>query len=118
MHVQRWRDQKQQWLLDRQLSTRKISKALEFPSFLVPSHPRPVVESLLRQMDVLVSLELNHRQPSFARDREHINHGSIGGRKRRTCEYKQEESSRSSITPMFFTTSDSSQRSECNRHNG
>ena len=63
MHVQRWRDQKQQWLLDRQLLARKISKALKLAARMMPRHPRPVVQALQWQVNVFVSFKLDHGQP-------------------------------------------------------
>src|ERR1700690_3383728 len=44
---------------------------------MVPGYPRPVVQALQRQVDVFVSLQLDHRQPAFARGREYIDHGAV-----------------------------------------
>ena len=62
MHMQRGRHQKQQRPFGRQLPLGKISEALELSARMVPGHPRPVVQTLQRQVDIFVGLQFDHRQ--------------------------------------------------------
>src|SRR5439155_23275345 len=50
---------------------------------MLPGYSRPVINPLQRQVNVLVRLQLEHGEPACSRQREHINHGAIGSRKRR-----------------------------------
>ena len=63
--------------------SRKISESLKLASCLMPSHSRPVIQSLQGQVDVFIRLEFHHCQSPFASDGQHINHGAIRSRKRR-----------------------------------
>ena len=47
----------------------------------MPLHARPVIQALQRQMNVFVGLQLDDREPSFARQRQHIDHRPVRSRK-------------------------------------
>ncbi len=81
MHMQRRCDQKEQRRFFRQLASPKVSILQKLPAPLMPLHPRPIIQPLQRQMNVFIRLQLNHGQPSFARQREHVDHGPVGRRK-------------------------------------
>src|SRR5690349_11100049 len=71
MYMQRGSDQKKKRRLGRQLSPAKISKFQELTSRVVPLHPRPIVESLQRKMNVLVGFQLDDGKPSLVRKSQH-----------------------------------------------
>ena len=83
MHMQSGRHQEEQRLVGAQLSSRKVSEALELAAGLVPRHSRPVVQTLQGQVNILVGLEFDDGEASLPGDGEHVDHGAIGSRKRR-----------------------------------
>ena len=79
MDAQRRRHHKQQRRLGRQFNTGKITVLAELSALVVPLYPRPVVEPLQGQMDILMRLELEHSQPALAGGGQHIDHGAVAG---------------------------------------
>ena len=81
MKIERGRDQEQPGRLTTQFLAGEIAVPLKIPMFNVPSDAHPVIQSLEREMHVLGSFQLDHRQPSAGVDGEQVQHAAIGGRK-------------------------------------
>ena len=65
MHPQRRGDQEQQRWRAGELASGKVAVAGELAVLLMPAHPRPIVESLQRQVNVLIGLQFqNSQRPS------------------------------------------------------
>src|SRR6202795_5298838 len=57
MHVQSGRDQHEQWLLRRNLASRKITELRKLSAALMPGDSRPVIHPLPGKGDILVGFE-------------------------------------------------------------
>jgi hypothetical protein len=57
-----------------QSRSQRVAELLELAARAVPLYPRPVIQTLQRQVDALVSLEVDHRQPSLAGEGEHVDY--------------------------------------------
>jgi len=83
------RDQIEQRGLRRQLDAGEVAEMLELAALPQPLDPQPVVEPLERQIDILIQLQLDHRQavrdsrPLAAPDREDVYHPAV--QRRRGC---------------------------------
>ncbi len=49
----------------------------------MPPHANPVIECLQGEVQVLLSLDLNHHQPAIPPDGEQVENGPVGSRKSR-----------------------------------
>ncbi len=83
VHAQRRSNQIQQWRRAGKIASGKIAVAGELAMLLMPAHPRPIVQPLQRQMDVLIRFQLQDGQPAIQRAGQHIQHGAIDGGKSR-----------------------------------
>ena len=61
----------------------KIAARGEFPAVKVPFHAHPIIESLKRQMNVLIGFQLDHSEPSIAVDADQIDDAALAGRELR-----------------------------------
>src|SRR3954471_6856074 len=79
MHPQGRRNKIQKRRLVRKFLPDKIGEVLKLAALMVPLDARPIVESLKRQMNVLVGFELENRKPAALSDGENVDHCTVRG---------------------------------------
>ena len=83
MELQRRRHQQQARSFRQQRKSREMTTFGDLAAIQMPFDPHPIIQGLQRKVDVLVHLELDHRQPAVPVNGQQIDDSTVAARELR-----------------------------------